>query len=194
VASFSGRTLRIFALASVLGMAAAGLAAATPASGAAAPIPTISHAAVPSTHSSDPFFIENAQFGNCVSYDDSDMPVSLDICGSTASFWEKGPGITSDGITYNEVVSVDNDHDCLGILGNSTKKGGLAYAWTCNGEANQYWYLDTGNSSCDPYYPYYNLNSQMVLGVEVNGEGNETIVQWPYQGNLCNNQFWDLTS
>jgi hypothetical protein len=198
----AGRKLRIFACASVLGMAAVGIVAATPASAAITPVPTVSHAAIPSTHRGDPFDIQNFAYGTCVGVTGDDAPVTLQPCDeSSDQAWAKGPElgtITFDNngteSTYGayEVINQANG-ECLGILGNSMSNLAHAYSWGCNGANNQGWALDTGYSACDGFYPYANLNG-FFLGVEANAEGATTIVQFsPFQGE-CNNQVWDLIS
>jgi hypothetical protein len=197
MASFRGKTLRIFALASVLGIAAAGLAAATPASAATTASTAINRVAIPSSHRADPFQIFNFAEGLCVGYTSGDSPVTLQTCDSTnVVTWSRGAAgpivYDSEGNplqTYQVTNSADPGQ-CLGILGNSLSDGAHAYAWGCNGKANQYWALDT-NLTCDSYHPYYNGNG-LVLGVEVSGTGEQTIVQWAFQGEPCNNQWWAL--
>jgi hypothetical protein len=204
MACLARRIPRIFALASVLGMAAAGLAAATPANAATTAIPAINHAAIPSTHRPDPFFIQNSTIVNgCLGITGDDKPVTMQGClGGNAVTWSKGAlgGVVEDPygnyIPAYQVINKDNS-ECLGILGNSTKEGAGVYSWGCNGEANQYWALDTDIwcfQATTEFHPYYNLNDTEVLGIEVNGEGVETLVQWDYQpSTVCTNQFWDLT-
>jgi hypothetical protein len=183
-------------------MAAAGIAAATPASAATTPVPAVSHAAIPSTHSGDPFDILNYAYGTCVGITGDDAPVTLQTCDeSSDQAWARGPALgtiyfVKDGsevpITAYEVINQANG-ECLGILGNSMSNLAHAYSWGCNGLDNQGWALDTAYSACDGFYPFANLNA-FVLGVEANAEGATTIVQFsPFQGE-CNNQVWALIS
>jgi hypothetical protein len=105
--------------------------------------------------------------------------------------WHQGAQYGSSG--YYQVINAKGQ--CLGVSGASKSEGARVVGFSClSTHKDQYWTVRT-SVSCSGYYPVYNYNSGLVLGVSGNSLSNgAAVVQWPYQGKYCNNQFWGFIS
>jgi Ricin-type beta-trefoil lectin domain len=146
-------------------------------------------AAAPGTpFASSSFFLVNYNSGLCLGVNDNTNNAGQwDCTGAANQTWHWGAEYGESG--YFQLVNGNNR--CLGVAAGSTAQGAQVVGWpTCiTSHQDQYWEVDT-DVTCDGYYPIFNLNSGLVLGISANSTANgEPAVQWNYQG-ACNNQFW----
>lgn len=79
---------------------------------------------------------------------------------------------------------INGNGQCLGVQGGSLSWGARVVAWTCNGHADQYWYIGDG--------PITNRNSWLTLGVSGGSTANgAAVVQW--QSNGHPDQVWNYS-
>jgi hypothetical protein len=190
------RTLRLFAIASILGLSGFGLAAA-PAGAATAPAGAAQHASAAfSPHTGkveplDPTHVYNFNSHLCLGIKGGNVSapaVQWNCINHGDQLWRTGKEIR-DG--YYQIIN--NDNRCLGVQGGSTREGVDVVGWKCLGTSHpdQYWQIDQGScNGVNGYYMLKNYKSHYVVGVAANSRrAGAAVVQWRDQG-VCNNQVW----
>jgi hypothetical protein len=185
------RILQLLALTSILGMSALGLVAAP--AGAA----TAQHASTPvfrqTGHVShlDGTHLQNFHSLLCLGIKgggDNAPAIQWNCVTHRDQLWRTG-GKT--GGSYFQIINEDNE--CLGILGGSTREGARVYGWKCLGTSHrdQYWQIESGTcGGVKGFLMFRNYKSGYVMGVLGNSRAaGAAVVQWADQG-ICNNQVW----
>jgi hypothetical protein len=163
---------RLLAYVITLGMAAAALWTAAPASAQDYPASQIRN------YMGEPN-------GMCLGIkggaDDADA-VLWGCNGSLNQDWHWGP---ENGSNPGYYELINGDGECLGVLSNSKTVGADIVGWNCNGEANQWWFENGANQiivNAVIYANLQNLNSGWDVGVEggVNSQGQQ-LIQFSWQ-------------
>jgi hypothetical protein len=202
--------LRLFAIASILGLSGFGLAAApagavtAPAGAVTAPAGAVTApAGAAGQHPSAPF---SPRTGKAERIDATHVYnfnslLCLGIKGGNGTsavqwncinhgdqLWRTGKQIR-DG--YYQIIN--NDNRCLGVQGGSTREGAAVVGRKCLGTSHpdQYWQIESGSCyGISGYFMLKNYKSHYVVGVLGNsGRVGAAVVQWRDQG-VCNNQVW----
>jgi hypothetical protein len=197
MASFFSRRSRLFACAFAFGTIAFSVAAsAVPASAATAVIPA------PPGGGGNYFQIHNYNSGICLGITGglNNSPAEQYTCLSHPDqFWTWGTtsiGTVTDsnGKVYYAFQLINEDGQCLGVLGASTAQGAEVESYGClSSHPDQYWALDLSRTCGGGYHPLVNLNSGMVLGVKSNSkDSGAPVVQWGFNNNCgsSGNQYW----
>ena len=198
------KMLRLFAIASILGLSGFGLAA-TPAGAATAPADAadaadaagVQHASASfSPHTGkaeriDATHIHNFNSLLCLGIKGGNVSapaVQWNCVNHGDQLWRTGKQIR-DG--YYQIIN--NDNRCMGVQGGSTREGAAVVGWKCLGTSHpdQYWQIEGGTCyGVSGYFMLKNYKSHYVVGVAGNsGRVGAAIVQWRDRG-LCNNQVW----
>lgn len=184
------RVLRLFAIASILGLSGFGLAAvpagAAPVGAAAAPHSQHTGKAerIDATH------IHNFNSHLCLGIKGGNVgpAVQWSCINHPDQLWRTGGQIRAG---YYQIIN--NANRCLGVQSGSIREGEAVVGWKClgTGHPDQYWQIEEGScNGVNGYFMLKNYKTHYVVGVAANSKRvGAAVVQWRDQG-LCNNQVW----
>jgi hypothetical protein len=115
----------------------------------------------------------------------SDSTATVFACISSSNqHWHRG---NSHG-NYQQIIN--GDGQCLGVSSGSTSAGAHLVVWKCNGNDDQYWYMEFPHIFNIPFFR--NQRSQLVMQIACDCSTNSSVVeQEPYAGDgTNNNQYW----